>query len=467
MRELPIVVVGAGVTGLSAAHALLRGGADVVLLEASTRCGGNVRTVRRSGCVLDEGPDAWIASKPAATELAHALGLGPRIVETDPAHRTTFVADERGLVPLPDGMMLGIPTRLLPMVRTPLLSFRGKLRAALDVVLPEGFGRGADDDESIGAFVARRLGDEVRDRIAEPLLGGIFHGDVDRLSLRATFPQLAALEAHGGLIRGSRALARRARGKSPFLSLRGGLDELTTALRTRLGDRIRCGVGVQRIDRLGEGLVVHTDRGSIVAREVIVATPAHASARIVASLDAQLAHELAEIRHASSTTVFLGFSRRLLPPLDGTGYLVPARLGRAAASSTWVTSKWRERAPDDVAVLRVFFRTCAPRDEEAIALAHDELRTALGIVAPSTFQHVARFPNATPVPEVGHLARIGRIRARLAAIPRVHLAGNGFDGFGISDCIRQGERLAREILARVLQVKPQGRAESVDGPWYE
>ena len=449
-----VVVVGAGITGLATGHALAEGGADVVALEASARCGGNVRTTRRDGCVLDEGPDSWVASKPAATLLARRLGLADELIGSVPGHRTTYIASEHGLEALPDGMMLGVPTRLWPMVRTPLLSMRGKLRAAFDLVAPCGYRRAPGDDESIGAFVARRLGAEVRDRIAQPLLGGIFHSDVDRLSLRATFPQLAAFEKRGGLIRGSRTTARGSTG-SPFVALRDGLESLPAALAASLGDRVHRRIAVTRIERRGKGFALRTPNGDLFAHDVVLTVPAHIAATILESLDLDIAHELASIRFTSATTVFLGFpDARVDATLHGSGYIVPSSLNRPASAVTWVTKKWAHRAPAGITVLRVFLPTTGPTDDEAVAMAYDEVRCTLGARGDPSFSHVARFPLASPLPEIGHLARVDRIRTRLTAIGGVHLAGNGYDGFGLSNCVRQGEELARALLDRQTCTNP-------------
>ena len=461
------LIIGGGITGLATAHALRKAGERcVTVLESEARVGGNIRTERRAGFVLDEGPDAWLVAKKDATQLARDVGLGARLVETNPRNRRAYLAtdqENRPLLPLPEGLMLGVPTRLTPMITTRILTAGAKVRAALDLVLPAGSGRrGAESDESIGDFIARRLGPQVRDRIAAPLLGGIHHGDVSTLSLQATFPHLAALEAKGGLIRGSRRLAGGApRGSSPFVSLLGGVGELVDALAESLGARVQTGVRVTRVYRLPDGDVLGRycaetlAHGPLFADELILAVPGHAAATMVRELDVTLSEALTTITYASTATVFLAYqATEVSRPLDGVGYLVPPSLHRDVAGATFISSKWPARAPIHTALFRVFFPSGEGRDvtDESDATLVDrsraELRRALGIVASPHLTHVARFSRATPVPLVGHLVRVAHIKSLVARNHGLHLVGSGFDGFGIGDCVRQANELAATLTRR-------------------
>lgn len=485
-----VVIVGGGISGLATAHALIaRKGSfssadplEVVLLEASKRVGGNLRTATRDGFVLDEGPDSWVSVKPHATNLARALGLGDRLIETLPENRRVYIATRpsglrrlrhrltgrpdlaaRGveLVPMPDGLVLGIPTRLWPLATTPLLSLLGKLRAALDLLLPVGYGRVSEDreDESVAGFITRRLGREVLDSLAGPLLGGLFTGDVDALSLRATFPQLADLEAKGGMIRGALAMAaRRPKGPAPsaFTGLRGGMADLVDALARHLGDAIKLDARVESARaREGGGYRVEVAgadgaRASFDADALVLTGAAHASAKLVAPIDRDIGEILGAIPYGSACTVFTAYARAEVPrPLDATGYLVPRPLGRAARAATWVSSKWGFRAPDDAVLIRTFFggEDVERADETLIEWARAEVADSIGVTAKPSLVHIGRYPRASPQPRVGHLARLREVRTHLQRHPGLHLTGAGFDGVGLSDCVRQGEQIAEAIAS--------------------
>lgn len=446
-----VVVIGGGISGLSTAHALVtKHGVEVRLLEASDRLGGNLRTVRREGYLIDEGPDSWVASKPHATALAKALGLGDRLIETIPENRRVFMRTARGLVPLPEGLMLGIPTRLLPLVTTPLLSLRGKARASLDLLLPRYFRRKTvDGDEPLGAFIERRLGREVLDKLIGPLLGGLFTGDVDDLSLLGTFPQLAALEEKGGLIRGALAMAPKTKSAtrpSGFLTLRGGVGELVDAIAARLGEAARPGSRVTEIVREGDGYVVVHSGGRERADHVVLAGPAHVAAELLASTAEGAARELGEIGYSSAVTVFVAYQRSdIAHPLDATGYLVPDKAPGRPLASTWVTSKWPYRAPEGAVLIRVFFGAADVErsDDDLIAAARAEMQATLSVTAEPVLVHVARFRRASPQPRVGHPEKLRRVAE---ALPRgIHALGSAYEGVGIGDCVRQGESIADRI----------------------
>jgi oxygen-dependent protoporphyrinogen oxidase len=443
-----VVVVGGGISGLTAAHSLRARGVDVVVYEATANVGGNVRTLEKQGFLIDEGPDSWVVTKPFATELARELGLGDRLIVTLPANRKVYVRTRGGLVLLPDGMMLGIPTRIWPLVTTPLLSVRGKLRAGLDLVLPI---QRDLEDESLGGFVERRLGREVLDNLAGPLLGGLFTGDARTLSLRGTFPQLAELEKEGGLIRGALKQARkRATSEKPsaFTTLRGGVGELIATLSERLGSTVVRETRVQRIVKEGDRFRIERDGGIEHAEHVVLAGPAHSSGKLAAEVSPELARELGEIPYGSSCTVFVAYERHQIDhPLDATGYLVPSRFRDRAMASTWISSKWPHRAPQGTALLRVFFgaEEVDKSEAELVELARAELRSTLKITAEPLITHVGRFRKASPQPQVGHPAKLRRIKALCESIGGLHLAGSAYDGVGLGDCVRQAQAIAARI----------------------
>ncbi len=461
-----IVILGGGVTGLAVAHALLRpaGAFDLTLLEREPHLGGNVRTVRREGFVLDGGPDSWVASKPHATALAKSLGLEPRFIPTKPENRHVYIAWGGMLHPLPEGMVLGIPTEILPIVKTPLFSWDAKLRMGLEPLIPPRAWRD-DEDESIGDFVARRLGDEVAQRLAGPLLGGIFAGDASELSVRAAFPQFVEAEMrHGSLVRAMRAL-RAARQSSAggegsaFLSLEGGLGELIDALAARIAPQVslRTGTAARRVTaREGGGFHVELTNGETIdADDLVLASPLPVTATLARDVDPALADALAAFDAASTATVFLAYPESAVTrKLDATGFLVPREMRRPILASTWVSSKWEHRAPEGTVLLRVFFGGSTGEailengDGELVSLAREELSTLMGIEATPLFTHVFRFTRASPQPRVGHLGRVRAVKEHLRRWPGLHIAGNGFEGTGIPDCIRFAEGVAEAILAR-------------------
>lgn len=488
MTPRRIVIVGGGVTGLTAAYRLLanaregkgeRGPIEVTVLEERDRLGGNISTERRDGFVIEAGPDSFVATKPHAAALCRELGLGDQLISTVARNRKVYIRHEGALHALPEGMVLGIPTRALPVVKTPILSWPAKARLALDLVLPR---RAVGDDESIGHFIRRRLGHEASERIAEPLLGGIFTGDVDALSIRATFPQIVAMEEqHGSLIRGAIAM-RAARGgtakgpaPSAFLSLLGGMGEMISALAASIkesGGVLRLGVKVEAIERSSTPGVPTRDgaepparfrvdvidpvgtRASIPADDVLIATPAYRAADALAHLDADLAAALRAIPYESSATVALAYPRREVPhPLDATGVIIPKGERRRILAATFISSKWDGRAPPDTALLRVFVGggrdpgALERPDADLIELARSELGELIGVRAEPLLARVFRYDRGSAQPTLGHADRMRRVRARAALHEGLHLAGAAFEGVGIPDCVRQANEVAARILA--------------------
>ena len=464
-----IVIVGGGITGLAAAHAFAQdvGPHEVTLLEARDRLGGNIITERRDGFTIDGGPDSWVASKPQATALARAVGLGDDLMPSIASTRRMYIAWNGELHALPEGLVLAVPTRIMPMVKTGLFSWDAKLRMVLEpVIVPRDLS--GDEDESIGDFVTRRLGEQVTERLAGPLLGGIFAGDASTLSIRATFPQLVEAERkHGSLImsmRAQRAASGAVDGATPpsaFLSLRGGMHTLIDAVAKNLGStKVRTGVRVKTIASLAPGdergrFLVVTDSGEgLHADHVILAAPAHAAAEALRDLHAPMAAALAEFRYASTATAFLAFRREdVSHPLDGVGFIVPRALGRPILAATWVSSKWENRAPDGYVLMRTFFggawgeETLALDDDALAAVGCRELGRFMGLDAKPIFSRVFRFNRSNPQPQVGHLKRVAAIRAMGEQFPGLHVAGAGYEGVGIPDCVRQGQYAAARVLA--------------------
>ena len=479
--EVEVAVVGGGITGLAAAHELHRRAVPFVLLEGSTRLGGMIRTETADGFTIDAGPDSLLVHKPAALALCREVGLGTRLIPTL-APRAAYVLRRGRLRRLGRASVLGIPTRLGPLALSGPLGWRGRARMALDLALPP---RSADEaeDESVAAFFRRRFGPEAVDFLAEPLLAGIHAGDVERLSVRALFPTLVEAEwTDGSVIRGlRRQRARRARGadEGPFRSLPGGLGELVTGVADRLpAASVRFGCAVQAIAGSGPfriSIAAGAAGGVIVARQVLLAVPGRIAAALLSSLDPELSRLCAAIRHTSSATVALAYPRSAVGrTFQGSGFVVPrverrlsgasglsGRSGLSILAGTSVSSKWPSRAPDGQLLFRGFLGgardpdVLAGTDGDLIDAVHRDLAGLLRITGAPTLARVYRWPDANPQHDVGHLARIAAIDARLARRPGLHLAGPAFRGVGIPDCIAAGRTAAATA------------ADAIRGPHHE
>jgi oxygen-dependent protoporphyrinogen oxidase len=475
-----VVIIGGGIAGLSAAYFLQKQAASagfplhVAILEASSQWGGKITSERVDGFVVEGGPDTFLRTKPWAVTLCRELGLEERLHGTNPEQKKTYVLRDGSLHPLPDGLTMMIPTQFSPMVRTGLLTWPEKVRMGLDFFIPP---QPLNGDESLGEFVSRRLGRAAYENLIEPLMSGIYAGDGDQLSLQATFPYLRELEIkHGGLVKGALAArglmkrtgdggretgGRRGAGGSVFLTPTTGLAEIVEALVGRLGDGgadLRLDTQVERViphDGEGPGYVVALEGGKRLAADgVILATPAYVSGQLVSGMDPGLARELQEIPYVSTATVSLGYREEDLPrPLDGYGYVIPRREGRKALACTWTSTKFPHRAPEGYALLRVFIGRAGQEEQVPWAegglleIAREELRLTLGITAEPVLQRVYVWERAMPQYNLGHPERLKRIQGRLAGLPGLSLAGNGYGGIGIPDCIHSGELAADGIFA--------------------
>jgi oxygen-dependent protoporphyrinogen oxidase len=475
-----VVIIGGGIAGLSTAYALQEQARlawiplACTLVEARERLGGVILTEHVDSFVIEAGPDSLLTQKPWGLELCQTLGLGDRLVGTNDWQRTIYILWGGRLQPLPAGLMLIVPTRLGPLLRNQLLSWPGKIRMGLEYLLPP---RPSDGDESLAAFVRRRLGGEALDKIADPLLAGIYAGSSHDMSLLATFPRLRELEVtHGGLIRGmlaqrrTRRQASAATSQSPtalFMAPRAGMAEIVEALSSRL-DQVALWLGetVQRVRPRGNGAAgaqayaVHLDRATTLQAEAVVfATPAHITARLVEGFHPRLAEALRAIPYASSATISLAYRRRDVPhPLDGFGFLVGKHEGRRITAATWSSSKFPHRAPADHVLIRSFVggvgrEELVWRDDAAlIQLVCEELGAILGITTAPMLARVYRWERANPQYLVGHLERIDAMEQMLAPYPGLFLAGSAYRGVGVPDCIHQGVRTAERLLAALAPV---------------
>ncbi|HET8525869.1 MAG TPA: protoporphyrinogen oxidase [Actinomycetota bacterium] len=451
-----VVVVGGGVSGLTAAHRLLEADPtlDLAVLESEADVGGRLRTATVGGLELESGPDSFVARKPWAVDLCRGLGLEL----TEPGARDALIWTERGLVPLPESA-LGIPTDLEEVVRWPGLSRRGRVRALADLVRKA---RARRADESIGSLVRRRMGDEMAERLTGPLLGGLFAGDIDRLSVDATFPELARWErTFGSLIRGARAASRAAADAGPmFLRPRGGVGQLPRALLGRVGrHRLRLGSPVRSVERDGEGFVVRTARDALHGDAVVLATPAFVSAELVRGMDVEAAQGLTAIPYASTGVVHLVYPEGTADALpEATGFVVPH--GRAPmTAATFVSRKWPEAAFGTRAVVRCFVGAVGSEDvldepdRDIVDAVCRHLAAFLPLPGRPTASSVVRWPRSMPQYEVGHLERVRAIEASLPA--GIFPIGNAYHGVGVADAVR-GAGLAAERIRVHLGAESAG-----------
>jgi protoporphyrinogen/coproporphyrinogen III oxidase len=467
-----LVVVGAGVTGLAAAHRAVelareRGVTlELTIIEARDRLGGTIASERVDGFLVEAGPDSFLSEKPWALALCRRLGIEDRLVRTDDRFRKVFVWHRGRLHPLPDGFQLLAPTAVRPFVTSSLFSLSGKLRMALDLVLPRGVAAlpgGDGDDESLGAFVRRRLGAEALERVAQPLVAGIYTADPDDLSLAATMPRFLELEKRErSIILGlRRALARAplpgtsgARW-SLFVTLAGGMEAMISTLAARLpAGAAVLKQRVSSLQRVAERWhVATTEGGRFDADRVILATEAHATARLLRYLDPALATLLAEITYSSAATVSLGYRRADVPhPLDGFGFVVPRSEGKALLAATFSSVKYPGRAAEGRVLIRGFLggmldaEILRQDDSALIGRARADLRDALGITADPVLTRLHRWPASMPQYRVGHLTRVEAIERAVATVPGLALAGAAYRGVGIADCVRSGEAAAERAF---------------------
>lgn len=463
MSHVAVAIVGGGISGLSAAYELHRRRTSFALFEKSDRLGGVIRTERAAGFTIDAGPDSLVVQKPAAIALCGELGLADRLIPTQ-APRTAYVVRHGRLHPLPRGSVFGIPTAVGALAGERLLSWRGRLRLGLEAAAPRDWGnRGAKDqegapaDESIGAFFRRRFGAEATDWLAEPLLAGIHSGDVERLSMRALFPQFVEAErAHGGVIRGFRKAAATRAGtvarEGPFRSFPEGLETLPRTLAGRLpGPALRRGSAVTRLSG-GPPYALENDAGPpVTADQVICALPAHAAAPLVDGVDGELGRLCGAFADTSVAIVVLAFPRAAVDhPLRGSGFVVPRiEPGLSITAATWISSKWPGRAPHDRVLLRGFVGGARRPDAierpdgTLVDTVRGDLTRLLGIRGDPELACVYRWPRANPQLHVGHLARVAAIDRRLAATPGLHIIGAAFRGVGIADCVAAGRAAGR------------------------
>jgi protoporphyrinogen/coproporphyrinogen III oxidase len=460
-----IVVIGAGLSGLTTAYSLHKKAreqgrtVDVTVLEASSRTGGNLVTEHHDDLLIDGGADGWVAAKPEGAALCREAGLGDALIETIAANRRVYVAHHGSLVRMPEGVVLGLPTKIRPVLRSPLISPLGKLRMLADFCMPRT--KILSDDISLGELVEQRLGRETVAALVEPLLAGIYAGDAWKLSAKSTFPKLLEIaRTDRSMLRAAKTAAPARHGgtvvASAFLSLKNGMGSLPDALVALLPpNTVRLNTVVEKVHRSENNtwMVVLRDGTALVADHVVIGLPAHAAAKLVRETSQVLGGALSEIPYTSAATVFFGYTRRdIAHPLDATGFVVPKREGMRLLAGTWVSSKWPGRASEKTFLMRGFLGGLGREDglkrddRELVAEARIDLERLMKTRAEPFFTRVFRFTQTSPLPAVGHTKRVAMIRKQLSSTQGLHCIGSAYDGVGIPDSIRLATATAVRIL---------------------
>ncbi|MBX9604159.1 MAG: protoporphyrinogen oxidase [Bryobacteraceae bacterium] len=441
-----VLIIGGGISGLTAAYDLARAGVPFRLLEAQPRAGGLIETRDFAGCRLEAGPESFLSTKPAAVELARELGLGARLMGSNDHARVTYIWRGGRLIPMPRGLNLMVPTDLAALRESELLSESGKQAVLADL----DWKPSAIPERSVAEFVTDHFGAEALDYLAEPLLAGVYGGDPEELSAVSVFPRFVELErTHGSLIRGLEQERRPAPAGSIFQSLRGGLSELIDALAARVGDRI-IPQRADTVERTEAGFRVRAGGQWMEASRLILAVPAWASAALLTDLDPELSRLLCEIPYTPSLTLALVYRReRFDGATNGFGFLVPKRERDRIMAATWIGTKWDHRVPDDRVAIRVFFGGKGEEailnegDEALVAIARAELRKFMGVTAEPLDAMIGRWPRSMPQYTIGHAARVTEIEKRCEAIAGLRIIGNAYHGIGIPDSIRLARAAAR------------------------
>ncbi|NQS92395.1 MAG: protoporphyrinogen oxidase [Chloroflexi bacterium] len=471
---MKIAIIGGGIAGLAAAHYLEKKAdesntqVEITVFEAADYWGGKIKTVVEDSFVIEGGPDAYLITKPWMRNLCRELGIDQGLHGTSQEHTETFILHKGELISIPTGLTMTIPTEFGPLLKTKLLSIPEKARMGLDFAIPP---RKSNIDESLAGFITRRLGRAAYENLVGPLLSGIYAGDGDRLSLQSTFPNFRDMEIeHGGLIKGAvalklkRAVGSRKRNngsnsgisRSIFETHKGGLSLIIETLVKSLNNRgvkMFLSSSVAQIKSRETGYAIHQENGLTTDFDaVVVAVPSYVAAELLPDVSDDLANELGRVEYVTTATVSLAYKKMDLPELKGYGYIIPQYEKSKALACTWTSTKWVERAPEDYALLRVFVGRIQdaerlPEDKnELIQIAKDEIRQTMGIEHNPVRSWVFRWEKAMPQYNLGHPERLERIEKILKDQPNIALAGNGYYGIGLPDCIKSGIKAADKLL---------------------
>jgi protoporphyrinogen/coproporphyrinogen III oxidase len=465
-----IAIIGGGISGLSAAYSLEKirkgiAGMDFSLFEAAPRVGGVLVSEHVDGCLVEAGPDSFLTEKPWAAQLCREVGLGDQIIGSNDAQRKTYIVVKNRMIEMPDGLMFMVPTKIMPTVLTPLFSWGAKIKMAQEMFHPP---KVHDGDESVADLVRRHFGQEMVDRLADPLLSGVYGGDSANLSARAVLPRFVELEKqYGSLSRGMLAArkkmvhAMKGRPTPPlFSSLKNGMQQLVDALVAQLRPAsLRTGTAVEDVSYSSDKWRVQANGRAENFDGVIFAAPAHVVAALLSTAAPELARELGGISYSSSITTTLIYDRATLDGKDkGFGFLVPRTEGRRMLACTFVHNKFPHRAPENRGIVRAFLgglrdeSVLGLSDDEVIATITRELREIAGIQGEPRDYRIYRWNRAMAQPAPGHLERLARIEQLRKQFNGLALAGNAYTGIGVPDCVRTGSEAANEVARAILNV---------------
>ncbi len=466
-----VTIIGGGIAGLATAFYLQQKSQaanislNYTLIDSSSRFGGKIITEFTDDFIIEGGPDSFVTLKPGGTQLCQDLELEDSIIPTNDDRRNVFVLKKGKLIPFPSGYRLTIPTEFMPFALSPLISPLGKLRMGLDLFIPR---RKETGDESLASFIKRRLGNEALDKIAGPIMAGIYVADPEKLSLQSTFPQFSAMEQHYGSLIMAMQKAKKKRPPSPnsnqkpkamFTSLQGGMTELVKTLLKQLTGDLQLNTQVTALNYQAPGFEVgcNTPNGpqTLPTDAVVLAIPAFTTATLLEAIEPQLAELCKAIRYTSTATVSLGYRRADIVgqhDFDGFGFVIPKSENRKILACTWTSTKFNHRAPDDSVLLRAFVGGDAHGnlinlpDDELISLMKDEVSQTMGVTAEPIVCKIFRWANGNPQYDVGHLDRVSQIETLSEGIQGLYLTGSAFRGIGIPDCVQNAQTTVDKIL---------------------
>jgi protoporphyrinogen/coproporphyrinogen III oxidase len=488
-RPRTVVIVGGGISGLATAFALLQRASTTGLsvrctvLDAGSSWGGKIVTHRVGDIVTEAGPDSFLSQKPAALDLCTKLGLTDQLINTNETVKKACVLYKGRMHDLPEGLLSFVPRQLKPFLRSGLLTWTGLVRMGLEIAVPPGPSTG---DESLAGFLRRRFGTQAYERVLEPLMAGIYAGEAEQMSLRATFPRFLELEQqHGSVVRGMMEAKKTASAASSgqvrrtmFVSLKNGLGDLVTALTRRLteqGAELQLGTRVEalrvRSHELGRwmyDLILH-DGSALSAESVVLATPAYVSSDLLRPLSPIAGGVLDLIPYASTATIAMAFPRAMMSVIEGFGFIVPRAEQRELIAATWTSLKWPHRAPADQLLVRCYVggvgrENILQLDDAALtAKVRAELAALCGIRAEPSYTEVNRWWMAMPQYTLGHLDRLAQLDAAVSRYPGLVLTGAGYRGVGIPDCIRDGTIAAERVVQHLVGETGRGRRSTEGG----
>ena len=459
-----VAIIGGGISGLSAAFYMERERAkgaqlEYVLYEGSSRVGGSMLTEHVDGCVVEAGPDSFVSEKPAAAQLAADLGIADQLIGSNDDKRKTYILVDGRLVVMPDGLMFMVPTKIIPTGLSPLFSWSTKLRMISELFHPP---RPMQKDETVAEMVERHFGSEMVDRLADPLLSGIYGGDASMLSARAVLPRFVEMEEkYGSLSRAMLIASKKMKSmaKQPtkprplFTSMKDGMQQMVDAVVAQINPAaIRLKSPVSSLAFDGKSWNVQLDGSLESFDSVILCTPARVAGKLLQGINAPLGTDLESVPYSSSVTVILGFDMASLAGLPpGFGYLVPKTERMRMRACTFVHNKFPHRAPEGLGLLRCFLGGAGNEeilglgDSEILHIVERELKQVLKLDAEPRFVRIFRWRGAMAQYGSGHLDRVDRIEKAVAKIPSLALAGNAYRGIGVPDCIRMGQAAAVQM----------------------